>query len=93
MNRQLREYAHKGDRFFMLRTGDDLAGLVFRGVFTGEPYEDDDWAGKGRQRHYMEMDCYDCVNSDEMPPIDLKTLESLKERRKKTFPLRILCLY
>ena len=69
------EQAHKGDRFFMLRTGDDHAGLIFRGVFTDEPYEDDDWAGKGRQRHYMEMDCYDCVSADEMPPIDLKTLE------------------
>ena len=69
------ENAHKGDRFFMLRTGDDKAGIVFRGVFTSEPNPGDDWAGKGRQRYYMDMDCKDCVPADEMPPLSVEVLE------------------
>lgn len=69
------EDAHKGDRYFMLRTGDENAGIVFRGVFTSDPYEDKDWAGQGKQRHYMKMDCFDCVSADQKPPIDIELLE------------------
>lgn len=69
------EDAHKGDRYFMLRTGDENAGIVFRGIFTSDPYEDKDWAGQGKQRHYMKMDCYDCVPADQKPPIDIELLE------------------
>ena len=70
------EDAHQGDRFFMLRTGDEKAGIVFRGVFTSEPYPGDDWAGKGSQRYYMDMDCNDCVPADQKPPIDIEVLET-----------------
>lgn len=69
------ENAHKGDRFYMLRTGDDKAGIVFRGVFTSEPYPGDDWAGKGRQRYYMDMDCNDCAPADALPPLSVEELE------------------
>ena len=69
------EDAHKGDRYFMLRTGDENAGIVFRGIFTSDPYEDKDWAGQGKQRHYMKMDCFDCVSADQKPPIDIELLE------------------
>lgn len=69
------ENAQKGDRYFMLRTGDENAGIVFRGIFTSDPYEDKDWAGQGKQRHYMKMDCYDCVPADQKPPIDIELLE------------------
>lgn len=46
------EDAHDGDVYFMLRTGDDLAGIVYSGTFEGDPYEGDDWAGTARPRHY-----------------------------------------
>ena len=69
------EEAHQGDHFFMLRTGDDNAGIVFRGVFTSEPYPGEDWAGKGKKRYYMDMDCYECVPADQKPPIDIEKLE------------------
>lgn len=70
------EEAHEGDRYYMLRTGDDKAGIVFRGVFTSEPYEGEDWAGqKGKTRRYMDMDCYDCVPADEQSPLTIEMLE------------------
>lgn len=69
------EEAHKGDHFYMLRTGDDKAGIVFRGVFISDPYPGEDWAGNGKQRYYMDMDCYKCVPADQNPPINIELLE------------------
>lgn len=69
------EKAHKGDHYYMLRTGDDKAGIVFRGVFTSDPYPGEDWAGNEKQRYYMDMDCYDCVPADEQSAITIETLE------------------
>ena len=69
------EEAHEGDHYYMLRTGDDKAGIVFRGIFTSEPYPGEDWADKGKQRYYMDMDCYDCVSADQNPPINIELLE------------------
>lgn len=70
------EKAHKGDHYYMLRTGDDKAGIVFRGVFTSDPYPGEDWAGNGKQRYYMDMDCYDCLPADEQSAITIETLEN-----------------
>lgn len=69
------EKAHKGDHYYMLRTGDDKAGIVFRGVFTSDPYPGEDWAGNGKQRYYMDMDSYDCVPADVQSPIGIEELE------------------
>ena len=69
------EEVHKGDHFYMLRTGDDKAGIVFRGVFTSDPYPGEDWAGNGKQRYYMDMDSYDCVPADVQSPIGIEELE------------------
>lgn len=69
------EKAHKGDHYYMLRTGDDKAGIVFRGVFTSDPYPGEDLAGNGKKRYYMDMDCYDCVPADEQSAIGIEELE------------------
>lgn len=67
--------AHEGDRFFMLRTGDENAGIIFRGVFVSEPYEDEDWAGTSKRKHYISIDCYDAVPADKKPMLGVETLE------------------
>lgn len=69
------EEAHENDRYFMLRTGDENAGIVWQGIFTSAPYVDEDWASQGKQRHYMKMDCYDCVPADQKPSINIELLE------------------
>jgi len=69
------EDAHENDRYYMLRTGDENAGIVWQGIFTSDPYEDKDWAGQGKQRHYMKMDCYDCIPADQKPPLNIDLLE------------------
>ena len=40
--------AHKGDRFFMVRVGEGNTGVFAAGRFTTEPFQGEDWSGKGR---------------------------------------------
>ncbi len=48
--------AHKGDRFFMVRVGEGRTGVFAAGRFTSEPFKGEDWAGKGREVYYMQME-------------------------------------
>lgn len=49
--------ADEGDEYYMLRVGEGDTGIVFHGMFLSEPYEGDDWAGKGQPRHYVDISC------------------------------------
>ena len=48
--------AHKGDRFFMVRVGEGNTGVFAAGRFTTEPFQGEDWSGKGREVYYMQME-------------------------------------
>lgn len=67
--------AKEGDLFYMLREGEENGGIIFRGIFSSDPYEDDDWRGSGEKRHYIMIDCFSAVNADERPPLHLSMLE------------------
>lgn len=55
--------AHSGDRFFMLRVGEGgNNGILMSGTFISEPYEGEDWSGKGRRTYYMDMEFDAVVN-------------------------------
>ena len=52
--------AHAGDRFFMVRVGEEGKGgkgngIVMSGHLTSEPYRGVDWSGKGREVYYMDL--------------------------------------
>lgn len=51
--------SHVGDRFFMVRVGEEGRGkengIVMSGHFTSEPYRGSDWSGKGREVYYMDL--------------------------------------
>ena len=52
--------AHAGDRFFMVRVGEEGKGgkgngIVMSGYLTSEPYRGRDWSGKGREVYYMDL--------------------------------------
>ena len=47
--------AHSGDNFYMVKCGEGVTGIVMKGFFTSEPYEADDWSGKNREVHYMDL--------------------------------------
>ena len=69
------EEARRGDSFYMLRVGDDKAGIVFSGQFITDPYPDDDWAGSNKRRMYVDMVCYYPAEPGAQPHIPLAQLE------------------
>ena len=69
------EEARKGDFFFMLRSGDDKAGIVFQGQFLSDPYPGDDWAGTEKRRMYVDMICTDAIEPGKVPPLSLEKLQ------------------
>ena len=71
------EQAHIGNRFFMVRCGEGNTGIFESGYFSSEPYIDDDWSGKGRVVHYIDL-TFDVVIDTESCPI-LTTEILLKE--------------
>ena len=69
------EDAQEGDIYYMVRVGDDDAGIVFRGEFQSDPYTGGDWAGKGKQRYYVDMSCEDCAPADGKPWLTVAELQ------------------
>ena len=67
--------ARRGDFFFMLRTGDDKAGIAFKGQFTSDPYPEEDWAGSTKRRMYVDMVCMDAMEPGERPLVTLEKLQ------------------
>ena len=66
----------KDDFFYMMRTGDDKAGIVFNGQFISDPYPGDDWAGSTKRRMYVDMICMNPVKIGDKPIISLKKLQT-----------------
>ena len=69
------EEACVGDEFYMMRVGDDKAGIVFKGKFTSGPYTGEDWAGSNKQRHYVDLLCTCLSALGEKPAISLEELQ------------------
>ncbi len=77
LNWSIREWeeARKGDMFFMLRTGDDKAGIVFNGQFISDPYPADDWNGSVKRRMYVDMICTNPIDPKKKPGISPAQLQ------------------
>ena len=69
--------AHEGDMFFLIKCGGEGPnGIVMQGHFTSEPYVDEDWSGKGRVVHYMDMEPEYMIHPERC---DILTTEALEE--------------
>lgn len=44
-----------GDKVYMLRVGEGTTGIVMCGKIISEPYVSEDWSGKGRVTHYVNI--------------------------------------
>jgi hypothetical protein len=77
MNWSIREWeeARRGDFFYMMRMGDDKAGIVFNGQFISDPYPGDDWAGSTKRRMYVDIVCTNPVKPGEVPLVSLNMLQ------------------
>ena len=69
------EEARRGDYFYMMRVGDDKAGIVFAGQFLSDPYPGDDWAGSTKRRMYVDIVCVNPVKPETQPSLSLEKLQ------------------
>ena len=69
------EEARRGDWFYMMRTGDDKAGIAFCGQFVSDPYPADDWAGSTKRRMYVDLVCMNPVEPGAKPDVSLEWLQ------------------
>ena len=46
-------------------------------VFVFEPFEDEDWAGRGQKRHYVEISCYYATEPEERPLLTIEELQAV----------------
>lgn len=67
--------AHDGDRFFMVRCGQNgNRGICMSGHFTSDPYEGEDWSGRGRKTFYIDLDPDVMINSEVHPILTQEVL-------------------
>ena len=64
-----------GDKFFMLKVGLGVCGIVASGKITSDPEIGEDWSGRGRQVYYSEYDCDFMVNPETLPVLESRTLK------------------
>lgn len=69
------EEARRGDLFYMLRVGDDKAGIVCDGQFISDPYPDEDWNGSTKRRMYVDMVCMLDAEPGDKPHVSLERLQ------------------
>ena len=43
------------DCFVMVKVGEGKTGIVMSGMIISDPYKGDDWSGKGRDTHYVDL--------------------------------------
>ncbi|MBR3020948.1 MAG: hypothetical protein IKH59_01110 [Bacteroidaceae bacterium] len=69
MNWSVWEYekASAGDRFFMVRCGNGNTGICMSGYFSSDPYQDEDWSGRGRVTYYMDLEPDAMIHPDYRP--------------------------
>ena len=70
------EQARRGDIFYMLRVGDNKAGIAFSGLIVSDPYVMDDWAGSSKRRLYVDLVCMNAIAPDEKPIVSLEMLQT-----------------
>ena len=66
--------AHKGDRFFMVRCGEGKTGICMSGFFNSDPYQGEDWSGKGREVYYMDISADFVIDPDLLPILSTEIL-------------------
>ena len=70
------ENAREGDVFYLVKVGPGSNGVVMSGTFTSDPYQDEDWSGKGRKVFYMDMTVKEMIHPDRCPILSSEKLSA-----------------
>jgi hypothetical protein len=68
------EQARDGDKFYMVKVGPGSNGIMMSGTFVSDPYQGEDWSGKGRTVFYMDMEIFDMIHPDRCPILSSERL-------------------
>ncbi len=79
LNWSVRDYEKikEGDNFFWIKSGYGATGIIASGAITSDPFEAEDWSGKGRRTFYVNFKPNIAINPDTLPIL------SFDELRKK----------
>lgn len=66
--------ARIGDKVYMLRVGEGTTGFVMAGEIISEPYVDEDWSGKGRVTHYVDIRLVQMIHPEKATILDTEDL-------------------
>ena len=70
------EKIHEGDRYYWLKLGYGQAGICSCGTIVSEPYEGEDWSGKGRKTYYVDFRPEVMINPDTLPILTASALST-----------------
>ena len=66
--------AQVGDRFFMVKVGNGITGIVMEGSFASNPVLGEDWSGKGRKVYYCDLNINYIMDPESDPIIPTEEL-------------------
>lgn len=75
-NWSVRDYdrIHEGDEFYWVKVGFGQTGIVGHGTITSDPYEGEDWSGRGRRTFYVNFEPDILVNPDALALLTCREL-------------------
>lgn len=65
---------HKDDEFYWVKVGLGQTGIVGHGTITSDPYEGEDWSGKGRKTFYVNFEPDILINPDALALLTCREL-------------------
>ena len=68
------ENAKEGDNYVMMRVDDANPGIAFHGFIESDPYEGENWSGKGNTVHYVDISCLESTPPSRKPILTLDEL-------------------
>ena len=68
--------AEEGDEFYMVKCGEGVTGIVMHGVFSSDPYQGEDWSGKGREVYYADLEPDIMIHPDKCRLLTTDALET-----------------
>ncbi|MBQ6962102.1 MAG: hypothetical protein IJP79_00130 [Paludibacteraceae bacterium] len=67
---------HAGDRYYWVKLGYGQTGIVSSGTITSDPYQGEDWSGKGRKTYYVDFEPDVMINPDTLPILTSQELSN-----------------
>ena len=65
-----------GDRFYVIKVGEDNVGIVMAGKFSSHPFIASNWSEKGKKPYMIELEPSFMINPETMPLLTIEELST-----------------